>query len=382
MRILNVLNVLNVILVVVLSALMLSSWACGDSGSAGRIDAATADGSAPSDGTVDPDSAADAETPDPYPHLARVPVPDSIIPLPDGTYDLPTGWEVLDIAQAFYARWPDDFDVLIVWTDFEIADIWAFTLPTRIDIAGIGQDEVMELYGWGTLGTTFTDQAGSAGRLQAICLMNSPELYQMGGRFSAQDLIAHEVGHRWSANLSLPWLADRWILTDASYSHWAIVADAGGLSATGYGGLTDLGGGQFQYDIVTPLRYSNLELYQMGLISSAQVGTLYYVASATNFNPPTQFGNPVTADTYGMDVTFDGTRVDFTMGDVIAAHGARVPDHTAAQTAFKMAFVVVCPQAAQCSAQGLSWVDIERQAWETTFLEATGQRGTADTRLF
>src|SRR5687767_12819068 len=66
------------------------------------------------------DGGADA-VPESYPHIARIGVPDSFQPRPGGAYALGTGDELFDVGRAFYRTHPDDFDVLVVFTDFPIA---------------------------------------------------------------------------------------------------------------------------------------------------------------------------------------------------------------------------------------------------------------------
>jgi len=74
-------------------------------------------------------------------------------------------------------------------------------VPLRHDIEGIGQQEVMARYGWDAYGPA---TAGSAGQLQQVMLMNHASVYSAGAYWDAQDILTHGIGHRWSANLSLP----------------------------------------------------------------------------------------------------------------------------------------------------------------------------------
>jgi hypothetical protein len=313
-----------------------------------------------------------------WPNVARVPVPETFTPEPDGSYSLGTGRELLDVGKAFYEEHPDAYDMLIVWTDFDVKDIFAFAIPLDHDIQGIGLQEVMQLYGWNDLAPA---SAGSAGMLEHVALMNSPATYEGLGFYTAQDIVTHEVGHRWSAYLSLASAADPWALTDAFYSHWNVYANMGGPSALGYGQLLDQGGGQFDYELVVPLRYSDVELYQQGLIPPEDVGETFYVTDATGFDPPMNGGQAWTPDSYGSAVSYMATRVDFDIDEVIADHGPRVPAHADAQTEFRMAFVLVCEDIEACDQDALDWVDEQRVDWETTFADATGGRASVDTTL-
>ncbi len=320
---------------------------------------------------LDPDTDTEGQAdPDPWPHVARIARPDSM-----AGFTLGTGREVLDLGTAFYADHDGDFDFLVAYTSEEIAGIFAFALPLRHDIEGIGQQEVMALYGWDDLDP---GDAGSAGRLQQIMLMNAPSLYRPGAFYSAQDILIHETGHRWSANLRLD-SADPWILTDEFWSHWSIYANVGGPSAEGYGTLEDLGDGTFRYDLVVPLRYADLELYQQGLLAAEEVGSMFTVEGATDFDPPDNNGLPWDDGSYGAAVSFAGSRVDVTMDDVLAVHGPRVPAHDNAQTDFRVAFALVCD--GQCDEAALAWVDAERAAFPASFEAATRGLATAATEL-
>lgn len=290
--------------------------------------------------------------------VATVDVPDSFAPTGGGAYTLGTGFEIFDVSRAFYETHEDAYDVLVIWTDFEVEGIWQFALSTRADIGGIGQAEVYAEYGWGD----FTEDSGSSGRLQHLVFMNHRGLWD-DAAFTHQEILAHEVGHRWAAYVHLPGAADPWILQDASKSHWSVVASTGGPSALGYGELRDLGGGSFLYDIVRPLRYSSLELYAMGLLDAADVPDLWYVADAD-----------IDPDRYGETVSFHGTRVDLPLAEVVTALGPRDPP-AGVVTTWTLAGVVVCPPQG-CAPETVAWATDERDAFTATFAEATGNRGT------
>jgi hypothetical protein len=286
------------------------------------------------------------------------------------------------VTRAFYEQHGDDYDFVVVWTDFVVVDFWQFAIATRVDIAGIGQDVVYnDLYQWDL---DYWKEAGSAGRLQAAVFMNGKGLFSMSA-FTAQELLTHEVAHRWGATLVLPSLADPYQLVDEYWSHWPIVV-GGGASALGYGETVDLGGGQFENHVVTPLRYSPLELYIMGLLppDAPELGDLFWVAGPHSFQPPQNvLGQPWTKDSLSAKtpLTFQGTRVDLSVGEIVADLGPRSPAHADAQKHFRFAFVLVCPPQRPCSDEGLAWVDAQRSLWEGTFPTATGQRATADTKL-
>jgi hypothetical protein len=303
-----------------------------------------------------------------HPDVARVGVPASFLPVGDGSYRFEGGLEVFDVTKAFYADHPDAYDFVVVYTDFLIQDIWQFELTTRADIGGIGQDIIyQEHYGWPL---DWYVEAGSDGALQAVVFMNHRSLWDAAA-FSAQEILTHEVGHRWGASVLLPQAGDPMALLDASLSHWSRVAGVGGPSALGYGELVDNGDGTFTHERVSPLRYAPLELYAMGLVPATDpslVG-LFHVTGAPDPD----------AVNAGGPVTFAGTRVDLSIADIVAGLGPRTPSFVEAQTAFRFAFVLVCDGA--CDEASLAWVDAQRESWPETFAAATGRRATADTHL-
>ena len=65
-----------------------------------------------------------------YPDVARVDIPSSFIAVGDGSYRFDGGLEVLDVTQAFYGAHGDDYDFVIIYTDFLIQEIWQFELTT------------------------------------------------------------------------------------------------------------------------------------------------------------------------------------------------------------------------------------------------------------
>jgi len=113
-----------------------------------------------------------------------------------------------------------------------------------------------------------------------------------------------------------------------------------------------------------------------------QVPPLFYVQGAHDYDPAVPpFGDAWTQGSYTMDARFSGTRVDFTVQDVIAANGVRTPAFGQAPTHFRFAFVLVCSDAAACNADDLALVEAQRTAFETQLGTATGGRATADATL-
>lgn len=344
-------------------------------------DASAADAGVDAAPDANPD--VDAGPIDELPDVAEVEAPDGFVEAADGTFALATGFELRDAARTFYETHPDDFDFLVFWSDFDVPDVWAFTDVTKIDVAGIGSDRVHEiLYGRG-LGADYTADAGSDGRLQAIVYMNGRTQWQRA-RFDELDILTHEVGHRWGANLALPWEADPFVLVVDFMSHWSLFAGLGGASALSYGELVANGDGTFTSSEVRPMPYSPWDLYAMGLLPADEVPDLFFVRDPTGFEPALDpFGTPWTGNSRARDepVTFTGERVDVTIEDVVAALGPRDPAFGESQTDFRFAFVVLCRRDRPCSDETLSWVDGVRAGWSDRFAWATGDRAAASTEI-
>jgi hypothetical protein len=315
--------------------------------------------------------------------VVELEAPPSFAALGDGSYEMTDGFAVFDVTQALYQHYDDDYDFVIIFSDFLVADIWQYELTTRVDVQGIGQDLIyQQQFNWPL---DWTEQAGSDGRLQAVVFMNGPSLWDQSA-FTVQDILTHEVGHRWGACLQTSWESDPMLLIDQSFAHWTIIGGLGGPSALGYGQTVDNGGGSFTNTAVKPLRYAPLELYAMGLLAPDDplLDGLFYVPDPHSFAPATDgVGAPWSIDSLNAHgtVTFSGTRVDFTIDQLVAALGPRIPTHDTAQTEFRFAFVVLCPPGGTCASETVSWVDAQRTSYEATFATATGDRGTAQTDL-
>ena len=294
-----------------------------------------------------------------------------------GRHVFEDGTEIFDASKAFYEDNADAFDMLIIFSDVQMEGTFAFSIPLNHAIEGIGLREAMARFGWGAYGPWL---AGSESRLQHVVFMNAPATYARAA-YTAQEILTHEVGHRWSAYVQLPDAEDNGVLVDEWWSHWTLFASLGGPSALGYGELVEEAPGHFRFSIRHPLRYAQLELYQQGLIARDEVGPMFYVENAAGFAPPASRAGPWTPDAVGESVSFEGSRVDFTIDDVVGSHGARVPDAAGAQRAFRMAFMLVCADPSSCAPDAIPFVEAQRRAWPETFAMATGGRATVDVSL-
>jgi len=293
---------------------------------------------------------------------------------PNGTWTFPATEPspFVALGQAFYAEHPDEYDFLAVYTEGLLIDFWALAVTVHYDIGGIGL----------STGDAWIEpaDAGSAGRLQQINVMNDPGQYAPDP--ANADVLVHETAHRWAAFIELTSTPAPAYLLDAGWSHWNIHVHGGGPSATGYGDVVDLGGGRYRYDEVRPWKLSPLELYLAGLMPEAEVPPMFYVADPYDHDPAvTRYGETVGIATLGEPCSFSGTRVDFDIGDVVAANGPRTPAFGAAPTEFRVAFVLACVDLDACDPADLAIVEAQRTAFPATWSAATGGRSTVTTDL-
>jgi hypothetical protein len=310
----------------------------------------------------------------PYADIARIAMPTGWTVEADGSWTFPDvePSPFVALGQAFYADHGDDYDFLAVYTEGVLLEFWALAVTVRYDIGGIGlpQDAA-----W-----IDPSDAGSAGRLQQIDVMNAP--WQYAPDPSDADVLVHETTHRWAAFVELGGTPEPAYLLDAGWAHWNIHVHGGGPSATGYGDVVDLDGGSFRFDLVRPWKLSPLELYLAGLVPADEVAPMFYVASPYGHDPAIgASGEAIGRATLAEPCTFSGVRTDFTVADIVAANGPRVPAVGEAQTHFRFAFVLACVDPDACSESDLAIVEAQRTAFPATWSAATGGRSTVDTAL-
>ena len=123
-------------------------------------------------------------------------------------------------------------------------------------------------------------------------------------------------------------------------------------------------------------RYGRIDLYAMGLVGAAEVPPLFYVDSPVNVIPSSSRESAPRIGT-----TFNGTRRDVLIQDVIDALGPRVPSTADAPRIHRQAFIYVIQRGTTPSAADLSKLGRIRRQWEPYFHRATGQRMTVRTTL-
>lgn len=276
------------------------------------------------------------------------------------------------VIRKFYATHPDSYDQLILWTDTRLVrDAFAYETTVKNEVRGLG----LQLF-------DAASEFGSTGRLQSYAVMDFLGKYpddpaqRVLGEYSSLGVLAHEVGHRWLAFFDLRdhTGARSDALLGGDSSHWSFFFDSDASVMEG-NDIEDLGGGAFR-TVGAASRYSLLDQYAMGLVSPSEVPPFFYVQSPVNIVP-----NRNRASAPQIGVTFNGTRRDVLIDDIIAVHGPRVPSSAESARVHRQAFIYISSAGRMPSAAEITKLDRIRVEWEPFFLAATDGRMQAITVL-
>jgi hypothetical protein len=277
--------------------------------------------------------------------------------------------DLVAASQRFYERHSDDFDQLVFFTDTDVmTDAFAFETTVRNAIEGIGVDTY-----------DFSAELGSAGTLQSLVNMDRISKYpdapaqKLFGENSTLGILAHETGHRWLARLRFSdvnhEISDQ--LLGRQLAHWNFFLDSDGSVMEG-NEIEDLGGGTFRTATTTE-KYSRLDQYAMGLVGPEEVPGWFFVDS-----PVSSHGRENGAIA---GVTFNGTRRNVIIQDVIEALGPRVPPAAESPRLHRQAFVFVRRTSAFLDQQDLARLRRIREQFGPFFSRATENRMTVRTTL-
>ena len=280
--------------------------------------------------------------------------------------------DLVALTRKFYRSHSDSYDQLVVWSDAPVInDAFAYETTVKNEIRGIGVDTY-------DLAADF----GSAGRLRSLVVMDWLGKYpdsptqKFLGENNTVSVLGQESGHRWLAFLAF---RDRNgersnALLGRDLVHWSFFTDSDASVMEG-NDIEDLGGGSFR-TVGAVQRYSRLDQYAMGLISDAAVPPFFYVESPTNMSSTrTNESSPE------VGVTFNGTRRDVLIQDIIAIQGPRVPSAADSSRLHRQAFVYLVSSGRTADSGQISKLDTIRRAWETFFFQATDRRMQAVTTL-
>lgn len=278
--------------------------------------------------------------------------------------------DTVALLRKFYETHPDNYDQLIVWTDAPlIQDAFAYEITVANEIRGIG----VPLF-------DASRDFGSGGRLRSLAVMDWINKYpddprqKFLGENSTVSVMGQEVGHRWLAFFEFRdhTGAQSGSLLGRDDAHWSFFMDSDASVMEG-NDIEDLGGGSFRTAAAVS-RFSLLDQYAMGLVEPGEVPPFFYVQSPANTTRTSESAPQV-------GVTFNGTRREVLVQDVIAIHGDRVPAAAAAPRVHRQAFIFVSSAGSAPAASAIAKVDRIRLEWEAFFRTATDGRMTAVTTL-
>ncbi len=273
-------------------------------------------------------------------------------------------------SRRFYRNHPDNFDQLVFWADTPvITNAFAFESTVKNEITGTG----LETF-------DFSAELGSEGALQSVINMDRISKYsdtpaaKMFGESSALGILAHETGHRWLVRLLFSdvnrVVSDQ--LLGRQLAHWSFFTDSDGSVMEG-NEIEDLGGGTFRTTTTTTEKYSRLDLYAMGVATEAEVPRWFFVD--VPISSRTRDDSPIAG------ITFNGTRRDVLIQDVVDALGPRVPAAANSPRVHRQAFVFVRRASAVQDPQDLARLGRIREQFGPFFSRATENRMTVRTTL-
>lgn len=283
-----------------------------------------------------------------------------------------TDLDVVALTKTFYATHPDVYDQLVIWTDARLLRR-AFAVESTVanEVRGIGVD-VFDA----------SRDFGSGGRLRSIVNMDAVTKYpddpaqRVLGENNTLSLIGQEAGHRWLAFIRFRDHTGRRsdALLGRDNAHWSFFFDSDASVMEG-NDIEDLSGGSFRTTAAVQ-RYSLLDQYAMGFVRESEVPAFFYVESPTNVSSGAEAES---APRVG--VTFNGTRRDVLIQDVVAVFGARQPAAGSGSRVHRQAFIYLVGTGRAVDRAQVDKVDRIRREWETFFSRATGDRARAETRL-
>jgi hypothetical protein len=280
------------------------------------------------------------------------------------------GLDTVAVARKFYASHGDDYQQLVIFTSRRLvsSNTFAYEQTVRNADAGIGagvQDRSAEY--------------GSRGRLESFITMDAISKYpdDLNRRFLGEDsalsVLAHEAGHRWLVNaVYRDGATTSRDLLGRDEVHWSFFADTDGSFLEG-NDIEPQADGRFR-TAGASLRYSALDQYLMGLRDAAEVPPFFVVRGPSG----TADTDPGRESRTG--VFFSGTRKDVTIGDVVAALGARRPVGAPWRAPFRQAFVYVSVGGPPDPA-AIEKVERIRAAWPAFFAAGVEGRGAVDPTL-
>ena len=211
----------------------------------------------------------------------------------------------------FYQHFEDEFDFLMLLSNLhvdegvEASGYYGIYNHVKNDVEGIGNRNY-----------TYNDQWGAGEKLQGVIHFPYYEAIQSGPSL-------HELMHRWA----------NYVIPSPFGSHWGFSSANGQLGGFDIDNLVDHGNGRYSAGRFGPnanggnsVPYSPIELYMAGFIPPEEVPDLLVAEEVELLEFPMFSASGFTT---------------YTIEDIIAKHGRRVPDYSQAQRDFRAAAILL-----------------------------------------
>ena len=278
------------------------------------------------------------------------------------SYDIDDGNGNINIAprqwaaQSFYQNNPDTYDFIVVFTnfDFNTHEARAFYTSIKNDVQGIGQEtfDSSSFFGSSRL-QGYIDAANIAGYLKPDGTLDQENLSL---------ILNHEIGHRWLAHVQYPDFSGNPSnkLLGRDGIHWSYLLDSNASYLYGSKWSQNPDGTYTAAEIEK--RYSNLDLYLMGLAPKEQVPPFTLL-----INPQVSAeGLPARGD------TIEAEAETIHIEGVISANGSRIPDYSSSPKEFRVAFVYLLDPGTNPTPEDLASLNSIRSVWRHSFFQQTG----------
>ncbi len=285
--------------------------------------------------------------------------------------------DLVTAAQKVFETHEDTYDYLVFYNTLgvQLPGAVAQYTPVRNSRTGMGDPQVDD-------GLEY----GSPRRLQGVMNMSSMDQYPNNPNgvvplrsFTGDTpltILGHEAGHMFLAYVSVrePEAPRAKPMLTSDLFHWSFRFNTEASVLSG-NRIADNGLDAFQRFTTTATveAYSPLDQYLMGLRQPEEVPPTFYVKDPVP--------SSVLIRLPQVGVSFNGTRRDVTIEEIVATEGRRRPDATVSQRLFRFAFVLIVPAGTTPADAQLQQIETYRSNFETAFAKYAGGRATADTSL-
>ncbi len=293
---------------------------------------------------------------------------DTVVLVDDGTLSF-LGFSISPAtARAFFDHRHDDYDQVAFFNDFGLRPEMGFAFSTILQntVQGLGRD-LVDRASMFSLPTQ---------RLSAFVNMNSLTRLPPGPFDPVTDfidvttpvtLLAHELGHQWLAGLEI----EGFRLLGRDGGHWNFYLDNCASVMEGNRWRDNQDGTFTTVESFTG--HGELDEYAMGLRPAEQVSPQILVTQHPGGPPSSTF--PM------VGVTVNGVGHTFSISDVEAKVGKRLPAAIDSPHLFRIAFALVIEQGRDPAPADLASIEAYRIAYENLFRIETEGLGAVMTRL-